>query len=413
MPDTRILMVMPYQQFIRKAAAQGFQVFSIWDPTYQPSGYLDEVAELSEELLLADFGDVPALRRLVADTAARHQVAHVLHLGREDTQLPVGEEAYARGLGLNPPGALRALNDKAAMRRLLRDHGLSPMQSVAVPSPADVRPVLDAFRLPVVAKPAGLDGSRAVRLLHDAAELTQWTASLAGYGYHGPVLIEEQLHGPEFSVEALTVDGRHHVIGITAKKLRPPPGFVEAGHIHPATLPPAQRESITELVTALLDAAGYRFGPSHTEVILTARGPRIVESQTRIGGDRIPLLIQVATGFDMEAAVFSALRGAPIPPVVANRLGCVEFFDIGAGRLESVAGLDEIRELPFVHALTFRFEPGDLVPPVTDSGSRHGHVVVDADSPEQAAERIATVLGLLRAVVRPELGAEVRTVARC
>ena len=57
MPDNKLLMVMPYQQFIRKAAAQGFQVYSIWDPSYQPSAYLDEVGELSEEMLLADFSE--------------------------------------------------------------------------------------------------------------------------------------------------------------------------------------------------------------------------------------------------------------------------------------------------------------------------------------------------------------------
>ncbi|MEU7907472.1 ATP-grasp domain-containing protein [Actinoplanes sp. NPDC049118] len=402
MSGNRLLMLMPYQQFVRKAMAQGFRVYSIWDPTYESADYLKEVEALSEEFLLTDFSDVAALRRLVAETAARHGVDHVLHLGREDTQFPVCEEAHALGLALNPPGALRSINDKAEMRRLLHDRGLSPMRTVAVPSPAGVRAALDGFDLPVVVKPTGLDGSRAVRLLRDAEELSAWTAELARYGYDGPVLVEEQLRGPEFSVEALTVAGRHHIIGITAKRLLPSAEFVEAGHLHPAPLPAEQREAMTALVVALLDGAGYRFGPSHTEIILTRQGPRVVESQTRIGGDRIPLLVEVATGFDVESAIFEALRGAEVTPVVANRLASVEFFDIGAGRLESVDGLDEIRALPFVHALTFKYEPGDVVPTVTDSGSRHGHVVVDADSPEQASERIATVLGLLRTVVRPE-----------
>ncbi|MCT9933582.1 ATP-grasp domain-containing protein [Planotetraspora sp. A-T 1434] len=401
---TRILMLMPYQQYVRKAVAEGFRVYAIWDPSYESPAYLDAVAAHAEELILADFSDVAGLRRLVAETARRHDVAHVLHLGKEDTQWAVCDEAGSLGLAPNPPSAIRQINDKAAMRALLREHGLSPVRSAAVDSPAEVPRVLDAFDLPVVVKPTGLDGSRAVRLVRDRADLDEWAESLGAYGYTGQVLVEERLRGPEFSVETLTAAGTHHVLGVTAKRLGPPPGFVEAGHLHPAPLAEAEWASVTGLVTAFLDAAGYRFGPAHTEVILTAGGPRIVESQTRVGGDRIPLLIELATGFDVEAAVYRALRGEPVRPPAAGRMGCVEFFDLGPGLLESLDGLDEIEALPYVHALKVKFQPGDVLPPVVDSRTRHGYVVVDAGSPGQAAERCAAALGLLRAVVRPAEG---------
>ena len=84
--NDRLLMCMPYRQFVRKAAAEGFRIYSIWDPCLESEAYLEEVAELSEELRLADFRDEAGLRRAVAETAARHDVAHVLHFGREQTQ---------------------------------------------------------------------------------------------------------------------------------------------------------------------------------------------------------------------------------------------------------------------------------------------------------------------------------------
>ncbi|WP_433241345.1 ATP-grasp domain-containing protein [Streptosporangium sp. CA-135522] len=402
MADDRLLMLMPYRQFFAKAAAEGFRIHSIWDPRYQPAAYLDEIAELSEEMILADFRDERALRALVRETARRHEVAHVLHLGKEDSQLPVCEEARSLGLAPNPPGALAGINDKAAMRRLLRDHGLSPVRSIEVAAPEQAREAVRELGPPVVVKPTCLDGSRAVRLVRDVRDLDGWVTDLAAYGYSGPVLVEEYLRGDEFSVETFTVQGRHHVVGVTAKRLAPPPGFVEMGHVHPAPLPEPERAAIAEPVVALLDAAGYRFGPAHTEVILTAAGPRIVESQTRIGGDRIPLLVEIATGFDIEAAVFRALAGKPVRPGAATRTACVSFFDFGPGRVESVAGLEEAGRLAFVHELRLGFGPGDVLPPVVDSGSRHGHVVVEAASEKQANERTAVVRALLRVVVRPD-----------
>jgi biotin carboxylase len=397
----RILMVMPYRHLVRKAVNEGFAVYSIWDPKLMGDNKI-EVEELSEEVVYTDFADEAALRRCVTETALRHDVEHVLHLGWEDTQLPVAEEADALGLALNPPASLRAVNDKAVMRRLLAEHGLSTVRSVELASPDGVAGVLGEFDLPVVVKPTRLAGSRCVRLVSGDADLAAWADALAADGYHGPVLVEEFLRGKEFSIEALSVDGHHHVIGITAKQVTPLPLFVETGHLHPASLSPKDERAITELVTAFLDATGYRFGPTHTEVILTGTGPKIVESQARLGGDRIPLLVKVATGFDIEAAVFRALAGKPVEPVIASRVGCITYFQLRPGRLEMVTGLADIGELPYVHELGFPFSTGDLVPETVSSATRHGYVVFAAASAYQARERANLLRGRLRAVTSPE-----------
>lgn len=395
--NDKILMVMPWRAYVRKATEEGFRVFSIWDPERIPDDHRDEVARYSEELLFTDFRDVAGLRRLVAATATRLGVSHVLHLGNEDTQLPVCEEAHALGLALNPPEALRVINDKTAMRHLLRERGLSPVRVTEAASAREVRPLLSGLEPPVVAKPALLSGSRGVRLVHGARDLDEWEQQLADQHYTGPVLIEEYLRGPEFSVETLTAHGTHHLVGITAKRKTPPPGFTEIGHVHPASLAEPDRAAVADLVVRFLDEAGYRFGPAHTEVILTADGPRIVESQTRAPGDRIHRAIALASGYDIEAAMFRALAGKPVRVEPAHRVGCVSFFQLPPGRLVSVEGLDEIRALPFVHELRFPFAPGDTVPEIRNSGSRHGHVVIDAASEAEVDRRIAQVRALLRA----------------
>jgi biotin carboxylase len=397
MRNARLLMCMPYRQFLPKAAAAGFQIVSIWDPALEAAEYLEEVARLSEEMVLCDFRDPTELQRVVAATAARHDVGQVLHFGREATQAAVCAQADALGLAVTPPSSLENINDKSAMRRLLRARGLSPVFSIEAGSPRHARQLVrDGVELPIVVKPTGLDGSRAVRLVERVEDLDDWEAELEALEYRGPVLIEEYLRGPEFSVETLTAHGRHHVIGITAKRLGPAPHFVEMEHVHPAPLAAEDRAAIVELVVAYLDAAGYRFGPAHTELILTAAGPRIVESQARLGGDRIPLLLELATGFDIEAAVFHALAGAAIEPPPARRFAAISFFDFGTGRVRAVDGVDDVLRLPYVHALKLKFRRGDALLPVVSSETRHGYVVVDAESEQQAAERLATVRAALR-----------------
>ncbi|GAA3500001.1 ATP-grasp domain-containing protein [Streptomyces prasinosporus] len=399
-PSSRLLMVMPYSQFVRKAAEAGFEVWAIWDPSLREQKYLDEVAEHARELLLTDFGDEAGLRALIAETVRAHGIGTVLHLGAEESMPPAVAEAEELGVSPNPASAVAALNDKAAMRALLAAHGLSPVRSEVAGGVDEVAAAVARLPLPVVVKPARASGSRGVALIRDADDLQEWTARVTEAALAGPYLVEEFLQGPEFSVETLSSGGEHHVIGITAKRTTGAPFFVETSHIHPAPLRPEERAALHAVVIGLLDLAGYRFGPAHTEVVLTARGPRIVESQTRLGGDRIPLLIESASDYDIEAAIFRTLAGEPVEPPQPRHTASVGFFFLPAGRLESVAGLDAIRALPYVQALHFPFSPGDELPRTTNSFTRHGYVVVDAESPAEADARIARVRGLLGADVR-------------
>ncbi|MDI3423781.1 hypothetical protein [Streptomyces luteolus] len=73
--------------------------------------------------------------------------------------------------------------------------------------------------------------------------------------------------GPVFGVRTLTVDGMHLVADITA-----------AG---PAARPPteSQRSVIRQAVRDLLDLVGYESGAARTDVLLTARGARVVASR--------------------------------------------------------------------------------------------------------------------------------------
>ncbi|OKJ48548.1 phosphoribosylglycinamide synthetase [Streptomyces sp. CB02009] len=396
----RLLMVMPYSQFVHKAAEAGFEVWAIWDPTLREQEYLDKVAEHAQELLLTDFSDETGLRALIAETVRAHDIGTVLHLGSEDSMSPAVAEAEALGVSPNPASAVTVLNDKAAMRALLAEHGLSVVRAESAVSVEEVAAAMDRLPLPVVVKPARASGSRGVALIRDAADLKEWTDRVAEAGLAGPYLVEEYLQGPEFSVETLSADGVHHVIGITAKHTTGAPFFVETSHVHPAPLGQDERTAIHAVVIGLLDLAGYRFGPAHTEVILTPRGPRIVESQARLGGDRIPLLIETASDYDIEAAIFRTLAGEPVDPPAPRHTASVGFFSFPAGRLQSLEGLDAVCALPYVQAVHFPFSPGDELPATTSSFTRHGYAVVDAESPAEAADRLARVRGLLRANVR-------------
>ncbi|WP_100499722.1 ATP-grasp domain-containing protein [Geodermatophilus chilensis] len=401
-----LVMVMPYQAYIRKAQKEGFRITAIWDPAEArrlygapASQYLRDVEALADGFRLVDFTDRAAYADAIRAAVRESGADHVWHVGSEESMMLAYEVADELGKAVNSPRSVALLNDKLAMRTLLRDKGISSMQFATAEHWQDVAALLADFTLPVVVKPTTLSASRGTYLLTDPAELPAWGERLAGYGYTGPVLVEEYLRGPEFSVETLTVRGEHHVIGVTRKLLGPLPHFVEQGHLfgEPDT---AETSRVAALAVELLDAAGYQCGPAHTEVILTADGPRIVESQARLGGDKIPDLIQTAQGFDIKRAMFAALAGRAPRPSGAKSVGHIGYLSFSPGILRSVSGVDEARALDFVDTLEFPFSVGDVLPETVNSKTRHGFVILTgSDDAAQALARADRVRELIKVEV--------------
>lgn len=395
----RLLMVMPYRQFVRKAQAAGFWVGAIWDPRLETPDYLDEVHALADLFVTADFRDPVLLRHTLHEVARQHHVSVIYHIGREETMVTAHEVAEELRAEVNPAAAIRFLADKHAMRDLLARHELSPVAFESAPTRHDVPAAVERIGRPAVVKPVALAGSRGVFLWRETRDRAAWTELVDAYDYEGPFLVEEYLCGPEYSVETLSQDGRHHVVGITEKLLGAPPLFVEVGHVHPAPLPQDREQAIEELTVRFLTVCGYRFGPAHTEVIWTPRGPRIVESQARLGGDRIPRLVELARGLDIEQAIFAGLAGAPARVPEATATAAVRFFAFPPGHIDDVRGLEQVRSLPYVDELTLRLRPGDTAREVRDSKGRHGHVIVSGATPEQARSRCAEVLAAIELVI--------------
>ncbi|AUG78728.1 Phosphoribosylglycinamide synthetase [Kitasatospora sp. MMS16-BH015] len=226
-----------------------------------------------------------------------------------------------------------------------------------------------------------------------------------------PPQVHERLRGceavaapaeaPRVSVQTLTVDGTHHLIGLTAQRTTGAPDFHLTGHLHPAPLPERTARQVTAAVKQLLTASGYRSGPAHSQVALLPLGPRVVSCRAQPAGDRIPLLIEIARGCDPERALFAGLLGSR--PVVgpAERYAEVGFFLLPEGRLETYTGTEEIAVSPWVCGARFPYRAGDPVAPVGDRRSHRAYVVVEGETPELTRARVAEARRDLIAEVRP------------
>ncbi|MEU8175755.1 ATP-grasp domain-containing protein [Microbispora hainanensis] len=314
---------------------------------------------------------------------------------RDELGLP---GASARTTGL--------LRDKRRMRALLDGRRGMAVAWAAGTGPGDVERFAARHGYPCVVKPVDGAGSAAVTRVDGPADAAE-AARLAGPEF----IVEEFLDGPEVSVESLSFGGEHVIVAVTGKGLTA--GFVEISHVVPAPLPPGDLERVGDLVRTFLDLAGLQDGPAHTEVVLTAEGPKLVESHDRVGGDRINDLVRLAYGVDMvEAAVawFAHGERRVTAPEKAARGAAVTFLTAplsrGRGLVTAVDGVEEARAE--ARLVKVRVGPGDTVTAVRDSHDRLGYVLADGPTGPDALARSRALAARIEFTVKelPQDGEE-------
>ncbi|BDU21125.1 carboxylate--amine ligase [Dyella sp. GSA-30] len=171
-----------------------------------------------------------------------------------------------------------AAKNKAAMRERLQElglptpwfHSLAPGQSLPQNIP-----------WPVIAKPREGVASLDVKLCADEPALREYLDTFWQRYPGRTVLLEAFLEGPLFTLETLSDGERIDVIGGFDVTLSEPPHFIELeARWNGDAVKRGQEKALAQV-----RAFGIGFGVCHSEFILTAQGPVLVEINYRSIGD--------------------------------------------------------------------------------------------------------------------------------
>jgi biotin carboxylase len=196
--------------------------------------------------------------------------------------------------------------EKNKCREKVAAAGIENVVYSTVTSLEESRNFVRKLSKPVIVKPLAGSGSRGVRRVENLSEINSVIEALQQEGCDFPLLIEEFLTGKEFSVEAFSVGGVHHILSIT-EKFKDPDSFIEFGHVMPAEI--KEEGQVKHFVNQVLNAIGITDGASHTEVIVGKDKVSLVETHTRMGGDNIDDLIELTTGLNVYKLIIQqALR---------------------------------------------------------------------------------------------------------
>jgi len=139
-----------------------------------------------------------------------------------------------------------------------------------------------------------------------------------------------------------------------------------------------------------LDAVGLRYWAAHTEVMVTADGPRLIEVNPRPSGAMNPVPTSVCTGgTSLVTAIVDicAGRGPELPAGFEFRKTVMAVFLIAhsSGIVRNAEIFDKARELPSYHSPMFLVRSGARVEATTDivSSMTMGYIILGHERPEQ------------------------------
>lgn len=377
---------------IEQAKKMGLRVVAV---DMDPSAIGFSVPGVEKEVISTI--DIPE----VIAAAKRHCIDGIMTLASDMPMRTVAAVAREMKLvGITEDTALKATN-KAEMRQALKEYGVPIPQFFRVSSKQEYAQVTARFSGPFMVKPADNSGSRGIVKVEKHADESTVAAAYEyslQHSRNGDVVVEEFMEGPEVSVETLTINGVCHVIQITDKLTTGAPHFVEMGHSQPTRLDEEITQKIQEVAIAANKAVGITNGPSHTEVIVTAEGPKIVELGARLGGDCITThLVPLSTGVNMvENCIRIALGEEPSLQKTLQKGSAIRYFQQQAGVVKKIEGIKDALKMTEVRQVSVVHGEGETLHHVTSSGMRMGFVITQANCAKEAVQAAEGALKMIR-----------------
>lgn len=338
-------------------------------------------------------GDVAA----TASTLREYGVDSVLASGESGVELAdrLSAELGTPGNGMSRPTCRR---NKYDMVLALREAGLEHAATIVSSDAEEVVEWAETTAgYPLVLKPvasAGTDNvvacssAEQVRVVHE--RITNSTDRHAEP--NTVVLAQEFLNGDEYFVNTVSREGRHHTVEIWRYyKTRLPGGNIIYDYNEPLPPDDPTAKKMESYAHRVLDALEVRNSAGHTEIMMTARGPVLVETAARLSGGQNPDLFNRCFGTNqidlLALSVANPDEFDRLPTTayqLSQRLRFVHLINPrDHGVVPSHETMAAIRALPSYTRARMAHPEGHPLPRTIDVATQAGYVILVSDDPAE------------------------------
>jgi biotin carboxylase len=392
-----ILGAGPFQASgIKKAVKMGYEVTTV---DYLPDSIGNQLSHHYVNLSTTDFENV--------FSAAQRAGINGICTFSSDVAIPtVGYVCDRLGLPGLSFNTARIMSSKHTFRNFQHSEGLNHPIFFSAHSLDELKINLQTIKPPCILKPVDASGSRGISKIAslEHEELIKAFSYAKRHSRSGMVCIEESLEGIEIGGDGFLIDGRFSFVAITQKHMN---GFVVTGHSLPTNISQLDQGRVVEELETACTKLNYKNGSLNFDVMVSPKKVVILEMSARNGGNGIPLVINQATGVDLEVLTIRSAMGVKVSlpesamngkfPTVGHCAGSYVFGSTIGGTLTSIATLNEMLEnVPEVTHYHLFHKSGDKILPFEHNGNLLGYAVFhfDIGKYSDTIQRLKSVLNI-------------------
>lgn len=294
----------------------------------------------------------------------------------------------------NSPHAIHTIRDKLLLRNKLRDAGIVQPNIAACSCIADVKNFITNApnNGPWIIKPRIGTGSEGVSIIEKPEDIPKAIERLTQKNTQS-FLIEEFIHGKEYSVEGVFIAKEAQFFAVTEKMLMDNGLFLECGHLMPAPIAKELGLKIYAAVRQALKAVGLEYGLFHVELWVEDEQITLGEIHARPGGMYINWLSELVTNIetygiliDDQSNVLSLAPSLwPSNSYHFFKAAGITYFQVEPGTVSHVSAPALIEQNPNCIKLHYPLKLGDRIPPTLSWKDLEalGYVIVTGKDTEE------------------------------
>ncbi len=279
--------------------------------------------------------------------------------------------------------------NKYLMHELLKKHNLNAAEQLKT---SDLNEIIDWCRntdkWPYIIKPLNSAGGDGVRLCHSVADLESsyfrliQTKNQLGK-VNEEILIQNYLKGTEYFVNTVSCAGKHYVANIWKVIRRVTNNCIVEDSMELIRFEGEEVPALSEYALNVLDACEFQYGPTHIEIVVTEKGPTLLELNARLPGGKLPLLDERCMKHDelkltilaySDPDKFHEISNEPYQVVKDGRIIC--FISNVEGTLTSFNYFEDFHRLESFFRIYLNIGPGDKIEKTIDLFSSPGGIEI-------------------------------------
>lgn len=292
-------------------------------------------------------------------------------------------------------------NDKWLMKQRWLKDGVPTPYAVQVKTLEEAEKEVEKIGLPCMVKAIDNAASRGTKRISYIEELKEAFEDACNYSTTNTALIEEFVEGEEQSAETVIYQGKQYRFGIADRHYDMRPLPIETGHTNPSRLSENIQEQIFKVVKQASDSLGITWGPAKADMILTKKGPMIIEMPARLsGGFHSQYTTPLSSGMDPIRFTLNLCTGKGLD-LESTRLKkdfvaeCKAIFP-KPGTVKSISGVEEALKVDGIDNVFMMVKEGDKIDDYKNCADRPCYVIVHGKNHEDADKKFELAKSLIK-----------------